>query len=67
MKLLPEPREPFQALLEDLFAGGIEAARLRALVQELTRLAAHLRPLLEVLEQGSAAPHLGAPALSSQP
>ena len=72
VKLLPEPRDPFQALLEDLFAGGIEAARLRSLLRDLTRLAAQLRPLLEALEQGGVAatdrgPQLGAPNLSPQP
>jgi len=67
VKLLPEPRDPFRALLEDLFAGGIEAARLRLLVRDLTRLAAYLRPLTEALEQDRAAPRLSAPSLPSQP
>lgn len=70
VKLLPEPRDPFKALLEDLFAGRIEMARLRALVQDLTRLAATFRPLTDAMEQGPGAaegPLLLAPDLAPQP
>ena len=69
VKLLPEPRDPFQALMEDLFGSGVEAVRLRALLGDLARLAAHLRPLLDAVEHGAGSltgPQLRAPGLSSQ-
>ncbi len=70
VKVLPEPRDPFQALMEDLLAGRIEAARFRTLLRDLTRLVAYFRPLLEAIElgQGTAeGPQLRARDLPSQP
>jgi hypothetical protein len=70
VKVLPEPRDPFQALMEDLFAGQIEAARWRTLLRDLTRLVAYFRPLMDAMERGSGGtegPQLLAPALPPQP
>ncbi len=70
VKVLPEPRDPFQALMEDLLAGQIEAARWRAVVRDLTRLAAYFRPLLETMELGrgtTEGPQLRAPDLPPHP
>ncbi len=50
VKILPEPRDPFKALMEDILSGQVEAMRLRALVAELGRLATVFRPLLNALE-----------------
>ena len=68
--MLPEPRDPFKALLEDLLAGQIQMARLRGLVQDLTRLAATFRPLMDAMESGpgsSEGPQLLAPDLPPRP
>ena len=70
VKVLPEPRDPFKALLEDLLAGQIEMASLRALVQDLTRLAAAFRPLMDAMEPGPGSaqgPQLLAPDLPPRP
>ena len=70
VKVLPEPRDPFKALLEDLLAGQIQMARLRGLVQDLTRLAAAFRPLMDAMEPGPGSaqgPQLLAPDLPPQP
>jgi protease-4 len=69
VKVLPEPRDPFRALMEDLFAGQIEAARFRTLLRDLTRLVAYFRPLMEAMERVSGStegPQLRAPDLPSQ-
>lgn len=69
VKVLPEPREPFEALLEDLFAGQVEAGQLRVLARDLTRLTAYFRPLLDVMERvqgGAGGPLLRAPDLPSR-
>ncbi len=70
VKVLPEPRDPFQALMEDLLAGQIGAARLRAVLRDLTRLAAYFRPLMEAMELGrgtTEGPQLRAPDLPPHP
>jgi protease-4 len=67
---LPEPRDPFRAVMEDLFAGQVELARWRTVVRDLARLAAHFRPLMdgmEAMERGSEAPQLRSTNLSQQP
>ena len=66
VKVLPEPRDPVEALIEDLFAGQVEASQLRALARDLSRLATHFRPLLDVMERmpgGAGGPLLRAPDL----
>lgn len=66
VKVLPEPRDPFEALMEDLFSGQVETMRLRALVADLGRLAAVFKPLLNALDgvEGSLRdPLLAAPGL----
>ena len=70
VKILPEPRDPFEAVVEDLLAGQIEMTRLRGLLRDLTRLAVELRPLTEAMDRGSAAaqgPQLRAPELTVVP
>ncbi len=70
VKVLPEPRDPFQALMEDLLAGQIGAARLRAVLRDLTRLAAYFRPLMEAMELGrgtTEGPQVRAPDLPPHP
>lgn len=54
IKVLPEPRDPFQALIEDLLAGQVQAAQARGLLRQLTRLAVYFRPLLEVMDATAA-------------
>jgi protease-4 len=64
---LPEPRDPFRAVMEDLFAGQVELARWRTVVRDLARLAAHFRPLMdgmEAMERGAEAPQLRSTNLS---
>jgi protease-4 len=66
---LPEPRDPFRAVMEDLFAGQVELARWRIVVRDLARLAAHFRPLMdgmEAMERGAEAPQLRSTILSQQ-
>jgi protease-4 len=70
VKVLPEPRDPFQALMEDLLAGQIEVAHFRTLLRDLTRLVAYFRPLMDAMERGSGStegPQLRAPDLPPQP
>jgi protease-4 len=66
VRLLPKPRDPFQALLEDFFTGQIRLAETRGLLRDLARMAAAFRPLLEALDAPGAAdgPRLRAPDLS---
>jgi protease IV len=66
VKVLPEPRDPVEALIEDLFAGQVETSQLRALARDLSRLATYFRPLLDVMERmpgGAVGPLLRAPDL----
>ncbi len=68
VKVLPEPRDPVEALIEDLFAGQVEASQLRALARDLSHLATYFRPLLDVMERmpgGAGGPLLRAPDLPS--
>ncbi len=57
---LPEPRDPFRALMEDLFAGQVELARWHAVLRDLARLAARLEPLMEALDTMERGPGSGA-------
>ena len=71
---LPEPRDPFRALMEDLFAGQVELVRWRTVLQDLARLAARFKPLMEAMEAmatmgqgpgGAEGPRLRAPDLAN--
>jgi len=70
--VLPEPRDPFQALIEDLLAGQVQAAQARGLLRQLTRIATYFRPLLEAMDATAAGwpetrgPQLRGPTLSGQ-
>jgi protease-4 len=63
VKVLPEPRDPLEVLLEDALAGKLEGPGLGALLRDLARIAAVLRPLTEALEGLSTSPRLQAPDL----
>ncbi len=66
VKILPEPRDPVWALIEDTLGGQIEGNELRALLGDLRRLARLLAPLAEAMERlgsGSSGPRLEAPEL----
>jgi protease-4 len=61
IKILPEPRDPVEAMIEELMAGRIPTPGLGALVRDLARIAAVLRPLTEAAESLTVQPRLQAP------
>ena len=66
VKILPEPRDPVRALIEDTLGRQIESNELSALLGDLRQLARLLAPLAEAMERlggGSSGPRLEAPEL----
>ena len=61
VKILPEPRDPIEAIMEELLAGRIPGIGLTVLARDLARLAAVLRPLGDAFESLSVQPRLQAP------
>jgi len=56
LRPFPAERDPFAALLEDIFGGSIRSASTVALLQRLARVAALLDPLVEAVETAGGHP-----------
>ncbi len=50
LRPFPEPRDPFEALLEDVLGGKIESPATLSMIRSLARLAQALGPLAEAVE-----------------
>lgn len=51
LRLFPQPRDPFTALLEDTLGGEIESPATRSMIRSLVRLVRAVAPLAEAVER----------------
>ena len=70
VRVFPEARDPFEALVEDALSGGLDHPGIRSLAVGLARLVRTLAPVVEAVETLTGAPQgprLDAPPVTMRP